>query len=206
MHSKGYKFPVGHKLAVAGFFYALGYILFCIIDLQIHRVWNESKEQISLWWQVFPLLPIGVAVIMTVPTLDGFVFILSPTEFKTLGNAINKLVQVALSNQVVKSLYKVCEPWFENKLGGSNISNTEYYVEAQVWKFFLVMAGWGGLLIVLGLFPPTQTWLEYMESLAVPKILEESDEPNESNDVEPDENEGESKVDSSFLEEVKKSS
>ena len=104
MHSKGYRFPVGHKLAVAGFFYALGYILFCIIDLQIHRVWNESGEQISIWWQVFPLLPIGVAVIMTVPTLDGFVFILSPTEFKTLGNAINKLVQVALSNQVVKSL------------------------------------------------------------------------------------------------------
>ena len=208
MHSKGYQFPVGHKLAVAGFFYALGYIIFCIIDLQIHRVWNESGEQISIWWQVFPLLPIGVAVIMTVPTLDGFVFILSPTEFKTLGNAINKLVQVALSNQVVKSLYKVCEPWFENKLGGSNISNTEYYVQAQVWKFFLVMAGWGALLIVLGLFPPTQTWLRYMESLTVPKILEESDEPNESNDVEPDVNEGESKVDSSCLEveDVKKSS
>jgi hypothetical protein len=165
--------------------------------LQIHRVWNESGEQISIWWQVFPLLPIGVAVIMTVPTLDGFVFILSPTEFKTLGNAINKLVQVALSNQVVKSLYKVCEPWFENKLGGSNISNTEYYVEAQVWKFFLVMAGWGALLIVLGLFPGTQTWLRYMESLTV-----------KSNDVEPDENEGESKVDSSCLEveDVKKSS
>ena len=70
------------------------------------------------------------------------------------------------------------------------------------------MAGWGALLIVLGLFPPTQTWVQYMESLTVPKILEESDEPNESNDVEPDVNEGESKVDSSCLEveEVKKSS
>jgi hypothetical protein len=47
-----------------------------------------------------------------------------------------------------------------------------------------------------------------MESLTVPKILEESDEPNESNDVEPDVNEGESKVDSSCLEveDVKKSS
>jgi dipeptide/tripeptide permease len=126
MHSKGYEFPVGHKLAVAGFFYALGYLIFCIIDLQIHRVWNESQEQISIWWQVFALLPIGVAVIMTVPTLDGFVFILSPTEFKTLGNAINKLVQVALANQIVKSLYKVCEPWFENKLGVSSVTFAQF--------------------------------------------------------------------------------
>ena len=84
----------------------ISFILYTVIDLQIHRVWEERQEQISIWWQVFPLIPVGVAVIQTVPTLDGFVFNLAPTEFKTLGNAINKLVQVALSNQVVKSLYR----------------------------------------------------------------------------------------------------
>jgi hypothetical protein len=171
MHSKGYMFPVGHKLAIAGIFYCFSYVLYTIIDLQIHRVWNESGQQISIWWQVFPLIPMGVAIIQTVPTLDGFVFTLSPTEFKTLGNAINKLVQVALSNQIVKSLYNQCEPWFQNKTGEnpSNISNTQFYTEAEVWKFFLVMAGWGALLTVLGFLPPTQWWIRYMEDLSNPE-------------------------------------
>lgn len=80
-----------HKLAVAGIFYFITFILYTVIDLQIHRVWNERQEQISIWWQFIPLIPIGIAVIQTVPTLDTFVFTLAPTEFKTLGNAINKV-------------------------------------------------------------------------------------------------------------------
>jgi hypothetical protein len=166
-----------HKLATAGIFYFISYILYTVIDLQIHRVWEERQEQISIWWQIFPLIPVGVAVIQTVPTLDGFVFNLAPTEFKTLGNAINKLVQVALSNQVVKSLYRACSPWFENRTGDnpSNISNTQYYVEAQVWKFFLVMAGWGLLLVLLGFFPPMKRWTDYMEGLSDPEKYKKDD-------------------------------
>ena len=90
-HSKGYYFPVVHKLAVAGIFYFISFIVWTVIDLQIHRVWNERQEQISIWWQLIPLIPVGIAVIQTVPTLDTFVFTLAPTEFKTLGNAINKV-------------------------------------------------------------------------------------------------------------------
>ena len=174
---QGILLPSCTQLATAGIFYFISFILYTVIDLQIHRVWNERQEKISIWWQIFPLIPVGVAIIQTVPTLDGFVFNLAPTEFKTLGNAINKLVQVALSNQVVKSLYKVCEPWFQNKTGDnpSNISNTEYYVEAQVWKFFLVMAGWGLLLVLLGFFPPMKWWTNYMEGLSDPLKYKKDD-------------------------------
>jgi hypothetical protein len=94
------------------------------------------------------------------------------------------LVQVALSNQVVKSLYKVCGPWFENKTGPnpSVISNTEYYVEAQVWKFFLVMAGWGALLVLLGFFPPMKRWTDYMEGLCDPEKYKTKDDAKAEDD------------------------
>lgn len=131
------------------------------------------------------------------PTLDEFVFTLAPTEFKTLGNAVNKLVQVALSNQVVKSLYKVCTPWFENKTGPnfSNISNTQYYVEAEVWKFFVVMVGWGVLLFILGLLPPINKWVHYMESLSDPMKYRETEDTAADEKV--DKNDGVVKVESS---------
>lgn len=65
MHSRGYSCTVGQKLSAAGFFYAFSYILYTIIDLQIHKVWNQKQQKISLWWQVFPLIPQGVAAIVS---------------------------------------------------------------------------------------------------------------------------------------------
>lgn len=68
-------------------------------------------------------------------------------------------------------------------------------MEAEVWKFFVVMVGWGVLLFILGLLPPINKWVHYMESLSDPMKYRETEDTAADEKV--DKNDGVVKVESS---------
>lgn len=93
----------------------------------MRRVYAESGEMISIGWQAFPYGIGGLAYTFLMPPQDAITYRVAPSEWKVLGNAINKFMQQGLSAFISAGLYNGTKAWFTPSNGADNINGIENY-------------------------------------------------------------------------------
>ena len=120
----------------------------------MRRVYEETKEMISIGWQFFPYAIGAIGWVFTMPPQDAITFRVAPSEWKVLGNAVNKFMQQGISNFICLALYERTEAWFTpSNSKDNNIIGIANYTSASSNKFIWIMVGFALLQAVICALP-----------------------------------------------------
>lgn len=190
---RGKKIPTTYKFAFGTFLALMSMSCSLIIEYMIHSKYNETGEQISIFWQIFPFVFIGAGEIFAVSAAYEAVFNIAPKEQKAFASAINLFLIGGVPNFISTGLFNACSSWFQDSSGSDtfNTSNTtEYmkqYSETEIYNYFWVLWGICVFGIAINLLPPVKKWVERIEAIAKERNLhaqmnDNGSEINESKD------------------------
>lgn len=152
-----------HRVSIGSCLQALMYLVMLGVDHRIRRVYEETGEMISIGWQFFPYVFGGIGWVFVMPPQDAITFRVAPSEWKVLGNAVNKFMQSGLSSFIARALYKKTEPWFTPSNGSDNINGIENYTSATSYKFMWVCFGFALFQAVFLALPCIDRWYRKIE-------------------------------------------
>lgn len=155
-----YKFAMGSCLAVLSILWAL------VVEGMIRRAYELNGSQISVLWQAPSYILIGFGEIWAVSAAYEAAFTASSPETKALASAINIFCVGGIPNLFCILLYQVCQGWFRNSRGDTNIQHVEDYVTAHVSKYFWVLVGILLFGVLLNTLPVVRDFVESVEETA----------------------------------------
>jgi len=161
-----------NRLILASLFNALMFSVMALVDQRIRRVYKSAGNEISIAWQIFPLAIGAFGWSFLMPTQDQLAFQISPIELKTMGNAFNKFLQGSLPNIVAALLYKHFRRWFLTNDGSGDLNSVESYVQANNWKFMLLLGALSLCNALLLAIPWVHCGIKSVESWAIEKADE----------------------------------
>jgi len=124
----------------------------------MRRVYENTGEMINIGWQFFPYAIGGLGYVFAMPAQDAITYRVAPSEWKVMGNAINKFMQSGLSSFISMALYKRTEAWFIPSNGDDNIIGIVNYTSASSNKFMWIMVGFALFQAVFCALPPVNRW------------------------------------------------
>jgi POT family proton-dependent oligopeptide transporter len=162
--------PTTHKFAIGSAFGALALGCAIITDYQIHRVYHERGEAISILWQSFPYFLIGIGEIFAVSAAYEVAFTVAPAKMKSLASAANLFMVGGAPNVFCIYLYNACRSWFLNASGVAKISKLADYASAKVVNYFWLLEGIAIFGVVVNLLPPVKNWVASIEEAAAEAV------------------------------------
>jgi POT family proton-dependent oligopeptide transporter len=147
-----------HRVSIGSCLQAFMYFVMLGVDHRIRKVYEETGEMISIGWQFFPYTIGAIGWVFVMPPQDAITFRVAPSEWKVLGNAVNKFMQGGLSSFVARALYKRTEAWFLPSNGNTNINGIENYTSATSYKFLWVCFGFALFQAVFCALPWVNSW------------------------------------------------
>eukprot|EP00540_Astrosyne_radiata_P019276 CAMPEP_0116825370 /NCGR_PEP_ID=MMETSP0418-20121206/1925_1 /TAXON_ID=1158023 /ORGANISM="Astrosyne radiata, Strain 13vi08-1A" /LENGTH=162 /DNA_ID=CAMNT_0004453865 /DNA_START=1 /DNA_END=489 /DNA_ORIENTATION=- len=107
-------------------------------------------------------------------------FTSAPTSKKALASAVNLFALLGIPSVVCVFLYRACADWFHDDSGRSNIDTLPRYVQAHVYKYFLLLIGIALFGVLLNLLPPVRNWVQNIEARAARAVHHG---PNKRDDI-----------------------
>jgi len=161
-----------HRVSIGSCFMALMYLVMLGVDHRIRKVYEENGEMISIGWQYFPYAIGGIGWVFIMPPQDAITFRVAPSEWKVLGNAVNKFMQTGLSSFIARALYKKTEAWFTPSNGNNNINGIENYTSATSYKFIWICFGFALFQAVFLALPCINRWYRKIEKYVEARTAE----------------------------------
>jgi len=134
-----------------------------ITDYQIHRVYQDTGEAVSVLWQCFPYFLIGIGEIFAVSAAYELAFTVAPQSKKSIASAANLFMVGGLPNVFCIGLYNICRSWFLNANGEAHIHRLEDYATAKVVNYFWLLEGVALFGVVINLLPAVKNWVAKIE-------------------------------------------
>ncbi len=164
LEKKNIILSTAHRVSIGSVFMALMYLAMLGVDHRMRRVYENTGEMISIGWQYFPYAIGGLANIFTLPPQDAITYRVAPSEWKVLGNAVNKFMQQGISNFICLALYKRTEAWFTpSNSNENNIIGIANYTSASSNKFMWILVGFALLQAVICALPCVNRWYRKIE-------------------------------------------
>lgn len=160
------KIPTTYKFAIGSALGALAILWALVVEYRMHTVYAETGETISVMWQTPCYILIGWGEIFAVSSAYEVAFTASPPSQKVLASALNIFCIGGIPNVLCIGLYRVCSEWFMNNSGKANLNTIEDYVEAHVYKYFVVLFGILLFGIGINVLPGVRNYVENMEDQA----------------------------------------
>lgn len=164
------KIPTTYKFAIGSAFGAAAVGCAIITDYQIHRVYRERGEAISILWQSFPYFLIGIGEIFAVSAAYEVAFTVAPAKKKSLASAANLFMVGGAPNVLCIYLYNACRSWFLNDRGLAHIHKLRDYASAKVVNYFWLLEGIAMLGVIVNLLPPVKNWVASIEEAAAEAV------------------------------------
>ena len=155
-----YKFAIGSSLAALAICWAL------LVEHWIHAAAATADGTISVLWQAPAYILIGWGEIFAVSSAYEVAFTASAPETKALASAVNIFCVGGIPNVICIFLYQVCQGWFRNDRGDTNLSHLDDYATAHVYKYFGVLLCILLFGIGLNLYGPVRRFVEGTEQTA----------------------------------------
>ncbi|GAX25493.1 hypothetical protein FisN_12Lh032 [Fistulifera solaris] len=160
------KIPTTYKFAIGSALGALAILWALFVEYRMHTVYAATGESISVLWQTPCYILIGWGEIFAVSSAYEVAFTASPPSQKVLASALNIFCIGGIPNVLCIGLYRVCSQWFMNSSGKANLNTIEDYVEAHVYKYFVVLFVILLFGIVVNIMPGVRGYVESMEDQA----------------------------------------
>mmetsp|Transcript_20661 Transcript_20661/g.31506 ORF Transcript_20661/g.31506 Transcript_20661/m.31506 type:complete len:313 (-) Transcript_20661:111-1049(-) len=164
------KIPTTHKFAIGSAFGAVAVGCAIITDYQIHRVYKERGEAISILWQSFPYFLIGIGEIFAVSAAYEVAFTVAPAKKKSLASAANLFMVGGAPNVFCIYLYNACRSWFLNANGLAHIHKLSDYSTAKVVNYFWLLEAIAMFGVIVNLLPPVKNWVASIEEAAAEAV------------------------------------
>jgi len=164
------KIPTTYKFAIGSAFGAAAVGCAIITDYQIHRVYRERGEAISILWQSFPYFLIGIGEIFAVSAAYEVAFTVAPAKKKSLASAANLFMVGGAPNVFCIYLYNACRSWFTNANGLAHIHKLSDYSSAKVVNYFWLLEGIAMFGVIVNLLPPVKNWVASIEEAAAEAV------------------------------------
>ena len=89
LNRRGIKIPTMYKFTIGSRFgaWAVGCVI--VMDYRIHHVYHKTGEAVTVLWQVFPYLLIGIGEIFAVSATYELAFTVAPARMKSIVSAAN---------------------------------------------------------------------------------------------------------------------
>jgi len=178
LSSRGIKIATTYKFAIGSSFGALAVGCAIITDYQIHRVYNQRGEAISVLWQIFPYFLIGIGEIFAVSAAYELAFTVAPAKMKSVASAANLFMVGGLPNVVCLGLYNACREWFLNSRGEAHIRKLDDYASAKVVNYFWLLEGIALFGVIINILPPIKNWVSSIEEAAAETVKSPMSTPN----------------------------
>ena len=166
LNSREIKIPTTYKFAIGSAFGAAAVGCAIATDYQIHRVYRETGEAISVLWQAFPYFLIGIGEIFAVSAAYEVAFTVAPANMKALASAANLFMVGGAPNVFCIMLYNACRSWFINSHGTANIHKLEDYSSAKVVNYFWLLEAVALFGVIINILPPVRQWVASIEEAA----------------------------------------
>ena len=167
---RGIKIPTTYKFAIGSAFGALAVGCAIVTDYQIHRVYNERGEAITVLWQVFPYFLIGIGEIFAVSAAYELAFTVAPPKMKSVASAANLFMVGGLPNVFCIMLYNLCHRWFENDRGEAHIHKLDDYASAKVVNYFWLLEAVALFGVIINVLPSIKNWVADIEETAAETV------------------------------------
>jgi len=178
LNARGIKLPTTYKFALGSSFGALAVACAIATEYQIHKVYDESGETITVLWQVFPYFLIGIGEIFAVSAAYELAFTVAPAKMKSVASAANLFMVGGLPNVFCIMLYNACRHWFLNSGGEAHIHKLEDYATAKVVNYFWLLEGIALFGVMINILPPISKWVAGIEEAAAAAVKSPMSTPN----------------------------
>jgi len=183
LNRRGIKIPTTYKFAIGSSLGAVAVGCAIVTDYQIHRVYHERGEAISVLWQVFPYFLIGIGEIFAVSAAYELAFTVAPAKMKSVASAANLFMVGGLPNVFCIVLYNICRPWFLNDRGEAHIHKLEDYASAKVVNYFWLLEAIAMAGVIINILPPVKNWVAGIEEDAAEVVKSPMSTPNIRKDL-----------------------
>ena len=170
LNRRGIKIPTTYKFAIGSAFGAWAVGCAIVTDYRIHRVYRETGEAITVLWQVFPYLLIGIGEIFAVSAAYELAFTVAPARMKSIASAANLFMVGGLPNVLCILLYNACSSWFLNANGEARIHKLRDYASARVVNCFWVVEAISLFGVLINVLPRVKDWVADIEASAAETI------------------------------------
>jgi POT family proton-dependent oligopeptide transporter len=170
LNRRGIKIPTTYKFAIGSAFGAWAVGCAIVTDYRIHRVYRETGEAITVLWQVFPYLLIGIGEIFAVSAAYELAFTVAPVRMKSIASAANLFMVGGLPNVLCILLYNACSSWFLNANGEARIHKLRDYASARVVNCFWVVEAISLFGVLINVLPRVKDWVADIEASAAETI------------------------------------
>lgn len=170
LNTRGIKIPTTYKFAIGSAFGALAVGCAIVTEYQIHRVYDQSGEAITVLWQVFPYFLIGIGEIFAVSAAYELAFTVAPAKMKSVASAANLFMVGGLPNVFCIMLYNACRQWFLNSSGEAHIHRLEDYATAKVVNYFWLLEAVAILGVIINILPGIKNWVAGIEEAAAETV------------------------------------
>lgn len=178
LNRRGIKIPTTYKFAIGSGFGAWAVACAIVTDYRIHNVYHEAGEAITVLWQVFPYLLIGIGEIFAVSAAYELAFTVAPAKMKAIASAANLFMVGGFPNVLCILLYNACSGWFLNADGEARIHKLHDYADAHVVNCFWVVEAISLLGVLINVLPCVRDWVADIESSAAETIKSPMSTPN----------------------------
>lgn len=163
MEKKNIHICTTRRVAIGAVILMVFWLIVYGVDQRIRRVYAETGEMISIGWQALPMLVGGFAYPFFLPPMDELTYRVAPSEYKVLGNAINKFIQAGIGAIIATAIYSKLGRWFVTADGTTDIMTISAYTTANTDNFFLLMAAisFGQALFLV--IPFVENWVKRIE-------------------------------------------
>jgi len=170
LNRRGIKIPTTYKFAIGSGFGAWAVGCAIVTDYRIHRVYRETGEAVTVLWQVFPYLLIGIGEIFAVSAAYELAFTVAPARMKSIASAANLFMVGGLPNVLCILLYNACSSWFLNANGEARIHKLRDYASARVVNCFWVVEAISLLGVLINVLPCVTSWVADVERSAAETV------------------------------------
>ena len=160
------KIATTHKFAIGSAFGAMAIACALFVEHKIHSTYHSSQTRISVLWQVFSYMMVGIGEIFAVSTAYEAAFMAAPPQHKAQASAVNLFCIGGIPNILCIALYHIGARWFTNSKGNRNISDIEDYVEARVSNYFWVLFFICVFGVIVNLLPQVKNYVAAIEEEA----------------------------------------
>ena len=178
LNARGIKLPTTYKFAIGSAFGAVAVACAIVTEYQIHRVYHERGEALTVLWQVFPYFLIGIGEIFAVSAAYELAFTVAPPKMKAVASAANLFMVGGLPNVLCLFLYNACRGWFLNAQGVAHIHKLEDYVTANVVNYFWLLEFVTMFGVIINVLPSIKNWVASIEEAAAEAVKSPMSTPN----------------------------
>lgn len=164
------KIPTTYKFAIGSAFGALAVLCAIITDYRIHNVYRATGGDVTVLWQIFPYLLIGIGEIFAVSAAYELAFTVAPAKMKAIASAANLFMVGGFPNVLCILLYNACSGWFLNANGVAKIHKLNDYADAHVVNCFWVVEAISLFGVFINILPCVRDWVADIEMMAAESI------------------------------------